>query len=157
MLSLLGCKMSPWGNFCFKLCVINHDHNAKVPQSVYGSCKHSYYIPECFSSLNWVWCLSWGVGESLPGVCEKAPFLFSCKSASVGIETADLQMQHINVEETYKLGTKSNTCCNEGSSEKRYEWSVLCSTYDRRSPWWKKWGEKIAWRQRQAWLTTIFL
>lgn len=56
-----------------------------------------------------------------------------------------------------KLGTKSNTCCTEGFSEMSYEWNTFCSTYDRRSPRWKKWEEKIAWRQRQAWLTTIFL
>lgn len=41
-----------------------------------------------------------GLGESVPGVCEKAPFLFSSRSASVSFETADLQMQHINGEET---------------------------------------------------------
>lgn len=34
--------------------------------------------------------------------------------------------------------------------------SILVSSYDRRSPWWKKLKEKIAWRQRQAWLTPIF-
>lgn len=38
-------------------------------------------------------CLG-GLGDSLPGVREKAPFLFSCRSAPVGVEAADLQTYH---------------------------------------------------------------
>lgn len=104
MLNLLGCKMSPWGNFCFKLCVINHDHNADVPQCVYGSCKHSCCIPECFSSLKWAWCLSWGVGGELAWCMWESFFSFQLQVCLSGHGNGRFtNAAQINGEETPKI------------------------------------------------------
>lgn len=156
MLSPSGCKVSPWGNFCFKLCLINHYHNAGAPQSVYGSCKHSYCISECFCSLFESGACLGGWGELAWRIWE-SPFSFQLQVCLCGCRNLQIYESITSMgKEHAKLGTTSNTCCAKVPSEKCYEWSFLFSTYDRRFPWWKKWKEKIAWRQRQAWLTLIF-
>lgn len=72
------------------------------------SCKYSYCIPECFSSPSRVWCLSWGVGGVLLWCMWECLFSFQLQVfGSVGVETPDLQIYHVNEEGIYKMKNNS--------------------------------------------------
>lgn len=123
--------MSPWGNFCLKLGVINHDYDAELPQSVYGSCKHSYCIPECFSSLDWVWCFflggegGGGLGRACLVYVRKLLFFSAAGLPQWALKLQIYKCSTLTGKKHTKLGTKSNTCCTGGFSEMSYEWSAF--------------------------------
>lgn len=136
ILSPSGCKVSPWGDFCFKLGMINHYHNAKAPQSVYGSCKHSYCISECFCSLVESGACLWGLGRACLAYVRK-PLFFSAAGLPLWVsKPADLQIYHINGEGTCKIRHhKQRLLCWSAFWEVLWVMFFLFSTYDRRSPW----------------------
>lgn len=94
-------------NFIWSFTITTQKHHSGM-----CSCKHSYCIPECFSSLSRVWCLSWGVGGVLLWFMWECLFSFQLQVfGSVGVETPDLQIYHVNEEGIYKMrnSTEANT------------------------------------------------
>lgn len=83
--------------------MINHYHNAEAPQSVYGSCKHSYCISECFCSLFESGACLGGLGRACLAYVRK-PLFFSAAGLPLWVsKLADLQIYHINGEGTCKI------------------------------------------------------
>lgn len=100
------------GNFFFsffKLDMIIHYHHVEAPQrDVFMQTILFYFIPECFSSLSRVCCLSWGVGGVLLWCMWECLFSFQLQFfGSVGVETADLQIYHVNEEGIYKMRNRT--------------------------------------------------